>query len=53
MANRLHDSTADMRYLVLPLRPSGTEAMSEGELAGLVSRDAMIGVARAKEPQRT
>ncbi len=43
---RVHDSTADLRYLVLPMRPAGTEGMSEDELAGLVSRDAMIGVAR-------
>ena len=48
---RVHDSTADMRYLVLPLRPAGTEAMDEAQLAALVTRDAMIGVARAKEPQ--
>ena len=48
---RVHDSTADMRYLVLPERPSGTERMSEEELASLVSRDAMIGVTRAAEPQ--
>jgi Nitrile hydratase, alpha chain len=41
---RVHDSTADMRYLVLPMRPVGTEHMSEGELAGLVTRDCMIGV---------
>lgn len=42
---QVHDSTADMRYLVLPMRPEGTEALSEDELAALVSRDAMIGVA--------
>ena len=42
---RVHDSTADMRYLVLPMRPAGTHNMSEDELAGLVSRDCMIGVA--------
>ena len=41
---RVHDSTADIRYLVLPLRPRGTEGMSEEELAGLVTRDSMIGV---------
>jgi nitrile hydratase len=41
---RVHDSTADMRYLVLPLRPEGTESMSEEELAKLVTRDSMIGV---------
>lgn len=42
---RVHDSTADMRYLVLPLRPSGTEQLSESELAQRVTRDSMIGVA--------
>jgi len=39
------DSSAELRYIVLPMRPEGTEAMSEEELAGLVSRDCMIGVA--------
>src|SRR5262249_12382291 len=43
---RVWDSSADLRYLVLPERPPGTEAMSENELAALVTRDAMIGVAR-------
>jgi nitrile hydratase len=42
---RVHDSTADMRYLVLPMRPAGTEGWSEERLAGIVSRDSMIGVA--------
>jgi nitrile hydratase len=42
---RVHDSTADMRYLVLPRRPEGTESLSEDELAGLVTRDTMVGVA--------
>ncbi|TAJ76237.1 nitrile hydratase subunit alpha [bacterium] len=41
---RVHDSTADIRYLVLPLRPPGTEGMSEKELAKLVTRDSMVGV---------
>lgn len=41
---RVHDSTADIRYLVLPLRPRGTEGMSQEELAKLVTRDSMIGV---------
>ncbi len=40
---RVHDSTADIRYLVLPLRPPGTEGMSEAELAKLVTRDSMVG----------
>ncbi len=47
---QVHDSTADMRYLVLPMRPEGTEAMGEQALAALVSRDAMIGVAVAAQP---
>lgn len=42
---RVHDSTADMRYLVLPMRPAGTEGWSEERLASIVSRDCMIGVA--------
>jgi nitrile hydratase len=45
---RVHDSTADMRYLVLPARPSGTEGWSEERLAALVTRDTMIGVAVPK-----
>ncbi len=47
---RVHDSTADMRYLVVPERPAGTEGWSEAALASLVSRDSMIGVARARDP---
>jgi nitrile hydratase subunit alpha len=47
---RVHDSTADMRYLVLPERPPGSEGMSEAALAALVSRDAMVGVATARRP---
>ena len=43
---RVWDSTAEMRYLVLPERPSGTENLNEEELAELVTRDAMVGVAR-------
>ena len=50
VAVRVHDSTADMRYLVLPMRPAGTESFNEEQLAALVTRDAMIGVARALEP---
>ena len=45
---RVHDSTADMRYLVLPRRPAGTEGWSEAQLANVVGRDAMIGVAEVK-----
>ena len=47
---RVHDSTADMRYMVLPMRPSGTAGMSETELAELVTRDSMIGVSVPKTP---
>ena len=45
------DSTADVRYLVLPQRPVGTDGMSEDELAALVTRDSMIGVSRALTPE--
>jgi nitrile hydratase len=45
-AIRVHDSTADMRYLVLPMRPAGSEGWDEARLASLVSRDSMIGVAQ-------
>lgn len=48
VAIRVHDSTADMRYLVLPMRPAGTDGWSEERLAALVSRDSMIGVAVPK-----
>jgi nitrile hydratase len=43
---RVHDSTADMRYMVLPLRPRGTDGWDEERLARLVTRDSLIGVAR-------
>ncbi len=42
---RVHDSNADLRYIVLPLRPAGTEGLSEAELADLVSRDCLVGAA--------
>lgn len=48
---RVHDSTADLRYMVLPKRPSGTGDLSEERLAALVTRDAMIGVAQARGPE--
>ena len=48
---RVWDSTAELRYLVLPERPSGTEKLTEQELAALVTRDSMIGVAKVKSPQ--
>jgi nitrile hydratase subunit alpha len=47
---RVHDSTADMRYLVLPKRPPGTDGWSEDKLAALVTRDSMIGVSFAAAP---
>ena len=48
---RVLDSTADLRYLVLPRRPTGTDDMNEQELAGLVTRDSMIGVTEARTPE--
>lgn len=47
---RVHDSTADMRYIIIPVRPQGTENMSQTELADLVTRDSMIGTGVAKTP---
>lgn len=47
---RVHDSTADMRYIVLPMRPAGTEGMSETQLAALVTRDSMIGTGLPRPP---
>ena len=49
---RVLDSTADIRYLVIPRRPAGSETMSEDELAALVTRDSMIGVAQPAAPAR-
>lgn len=48
---RVWDSTAELRYLVIPERPEGTTGMDEQTLAGLVSRDAMIGTAVARRPE--
>ena len=48
----VHDSTADVRYMVLPMRPSGTEDLSAAELAGLVTRDSLIGVSTPRTPVR-
>ena len=48
---RVWDSTAEIRYLVLPERPPGTEGLSEEHLAALVTRDAMVGVARVPPPR--
>ena len=47
---RVHDNSADMRYLVLPKRPEGTDGMSREELANLVTRDSMIGVKIVEAP---
>jgi nitrile hydratase len=47
---RVWDSSSEMRYMVLPERPPGTEGLSEEELAQLVTRDAMIGVTKVKAP---
>ncbi|QFT79375.1 Low-molecular weight cobalt-containing nitrile hydratase subunit alpha [Roseovarius sp. THAF27] len=50
---RVHDSTADMRYIVLPARPPGTEGMDEAALAKLVTRDSMIGTGLPLAPENT
>jgi len=50
VAVRVWDSTAELRYLVLPERPAGTEGMDEDALTALVTRDAMIGTARVAAP---
>jgi len=50
---RVWDTTADTRYVVLPLRPHGTDGWSEERLASLVTKDAMIGVARIAAPARS
>ena len=47
---RVWDSSAEMRYLVLPERPEGTDDLAEHELAALVTRDSMIGVAEVEAP---
>ena len=47
---RIHDSSADMRYMVLPMRPAGTDGWGEEKLAGLVNRDCLLGVAVPKGP---
>jgi nitrile hydratase len=48
----VHDSTADVRYMVLPMPPSGTEGLDEEQLAGLVTRDSLIGVDVPRAPAR-
>jgi nitrile hydratase len=47
---RVHDSSSEVRYMVLPQRPAGTDDLSEEELAALVTRDAMVGVAVVAPP---
>ena len=47
---RVHDSNANMRYLVMPMRPAGTDGWTQEQLAALVTRDSMIGVSRARTP---
>ena len=47
----VHDSTSELRYMVLPERPAGTEGWTEEQLAELVTRDSMIGVALARTPE--
>jgi nitrile hydratase len=49
-AVRVWDSTAEVRYLVLPMRPANTDGMTPGDLAGLVTRDSMIGTGLPKSP---
>ena len=49
---RVWDSTAELRYLVVPVRPEGTEGWSEDDLAALVTRDSMIGTGLAARPER-
>jgi nitrile hydratase subunit alpha len=48
---RVWDSTAEVRYLVVPMRPAGTDGWTENELAGLVTRDSMIGTGLPKQPR--
>jgi nitrile hydratase len=50
---RVWDSTSEMRYLVLPERPEGTEGWGEEALAALVTRNAMVGLERAQSPKET
>ena len=53
VAVEVHDSTAETRYLVIPQRPQGTQGWSADQLAGLVSRNSMIGTALADDPAQT
>ena len=47
---RVVDSSSEVRYMVLPMRPAGTDGLSEEQLAALVTRDAMVGVAEVAAP---
>ena len=47
---RVWDSTAEVRYVVIPERPQGTDGMTDGQLQDLVTRDSMIGVEKLKSP---
>ena len=49
-AVRVHDITAEMRYLVLPMRPAGTDGWDDERLAGIITRDSMIGVTELSSP---
>lgn len=49
----VHDSNADLRYVVMPMRPSGTDGMKEDELADLISRDCVVGCALPTNPETT
>jgi nitrile hydratase len=51
MTVRVHDSLADLRYLVLPRRPAGTEDWTEEQLAEIITRDTMIGVVNPRVPE--
>lgn len=50
---QVHDSNADLRYVVMPMRPAGTEGMSEEDLANLITRDCVVGAALPTEPRST
>ena len=50
---RVHDSNADMRYVVIPMRPKGTEGWSEDELASVLTRDTLVGVTLPKAERRS
>jgi nitrile hydratase len=52
VAVHVWDSTSELRYLVLPERPAGTESWDEARLAGIVTRNAMIGTERDLRPER-